>query len=86
MVWLKKLEDCHDCSAKPGAMHADGCDVERCSICGGQRLLCECRGHDKGFARWTGMWPGYAEALLLGIDLNEFAAKYGDVFFIKPKV
>lgn len=80
----EQLEICHDCGAKPGEIHADNCDVERCSVCGGQRLQCNCEDHDKEFARWTGIWPGAAEADYLGINLNEFSMKYSDVFFIKP--
>jgi hypothetical protein len=81
-----ELQKCHDCRAKPGEIHQDGCDVERCSVCGGQRLLCDCAGHDKSFARWTGLWPGYAESRLMGLDLNEFASRgYDEIFFIKPK-
>ena len=83
---MKTLGDCHDCGAKPGNIHLDGCDTERCSSCGGQRLQCDCPDHDPAFARWTGIWPGYAEATLLGIDLNEFASQgYEQVFFVKPK-
>ena len=79
------LEDCHDCGAKPGKVHTDGCDVERCSVCGGQRLGCNCEGHDKRFARWTGIWPGEVESEYLGVDLNEFDMKYRHIFFVKPK-
>ncbi len=82
---VNELQDCHDCDAKPGEIHEDGCDVERCSVCRGQRLQCKCRGHDKAFARWTGIWPGKAEADYLGVDLNGFAMSYSDIFFIKPK-
>jgi len=82
----KKLQICHDCKAKPGEVHRKGCDVEICSVCGGQRLQCSCRAHDPRFARWTGIWPGKAEAIFLGIDLNEFLDKrYDEIFFIKPK-
>ena len=78
-----KLQTCHDCGAKPGEPHDDGCDVERCSVCGRQRLQCDCVGHDKQFARWTGIWPGKAEADYLGIDLNEFDIKYSELFFAR---
>ena len=31
----------------------------------------------------TGIWPGEAEAEYLGVDLNEFAAKYSKLFFVR---
>ena len=84
-ILFKKLSNCPDCGAKPGEIHADGCDVERCSVCGGQRLSCTCKGHDKAFARWSGFWPGILEAEALGIDLNEiYRSNYHKVFFVKP--
>lgn len=64
---LIKLENCHDCGAKPGQVHDSGCDVERCSVCGGKWIGCGCKGHDRYFARWTGIWPGYAECMALGL-------------------
>jgi len=82
---MKGLNNCPDCNTKPGRCHTDGCDVERCSVCGGQRLQCDCTGHDKYFARWVGIWPGEAEATFLKVDLNEFSEKYGKIFFTKPK-
>src|ERR1035438_10795694 len=84
-VEIEELRNCHDCGAKPGQPHYVGCDTEQCSVCGGQRLQCECHGHDRLFARWTGLWPGAAEAAVLGIDLNEFHRRgYNKIFFIKP--
>lgn len=90
---MKPLRNCHDCGAKPGQMHSSGCDVERCSSCGGQKLSCECEDHDPSFSRWTGIWPGWGECLAIDLirrdgtpDLNEFLKKGLDkVFFVKPK-
>ena len=81
---MNELTNCHDCTAKPGHQHKDGCDVERCSVCGGQRLSCDCKGHNKDFSKWKGIWPGKAEADYLGIDLNEFQ-KYSKIFFVEQK-
>lgn len=79
------MHDCHDCGAKPGEPHGGCCDVEVCSVCGGQRLCCNCPGHDEYFARWTGFWPGMLECIALGIDLNTFAAGGFDlIFHVKP--
>lgn len=83
---FEPLGDCPDCGVSPGKLHFDGCDVERCTVCGSQRLSCGCIGHDAKFARWTGIWPGKAESDYLGINLNEFYDNdLHKVFFRKPR-
>ena len=80
-----ELVCCPDCGVEPGNPHRDGCDVERCSVCGGQRFGDNCEGHDKAWSRWAGIWPGGAEADYLGIDMSEFYRRgLHKIFFVKP--
>lgn len=50
-------DTCPDCGTPVGQPHNNECDVERCSICGTQRISCECEGHDPAKSVWTGEWP-----------------------------
>jgi hypothetical protein len=52
---------CPDCGTLVGERHADGCDVEECTVCRQQRFMCLCDGHDADAAAWEGEWPGGAD-------------------------
>lgn len=72
--------DCSDCHVKPGSLHVEGCDMERCAHCGGQRISCGCGelddeegSPDPAFDEdkyprlpWTGLYPGTDACVELG--------------------
>ena len=58
---------CHDCGARPGALHEPHCDVEQCPACGRQSISCGCPPRRKRRRLpWTGEWPGVAECSEFG--------------------
>lgn len=39
---MREGDRCHDCGATKGNYHHWGCDAERCPVCGGQLISCDC--------------------------------------------
>jgi hypothetical protein len=84
---MTNLRYCPDCGARPGQVPMLNCDMERCSVCAGQRLQCQCPGHDRAFARWLGQSPAEVFSAAMGIDIDEYFAMRGDdIFCIKPRI
>jgi hypothetical protein len=53
--------NCPDCNVSQGKSHIPGCDVERCSVCKIQKLMCRCENHNPELSVWEGLWPGVFE-------------------------
>lgn len=44
--WGADRRPCHDCGVIKGELHVEGCDVERCPGCDGQRFNCDCEPYE----------------------------------------
>lgn len=53
----RRRNKCPDCGCRYEYKHKSGCAVERCSMCGGQQILCRCPDHDPEKTRWFGALP-----------------------------
>jgi hypothetical protein len=40
--WGAKDRACGDCGVIKGQFHVAGCDIERCALCDGQVISCDC--------------------------------------------
>lgn len=70
------IRPCPECSVKPGKPHKPGCDVARCTNCGGQAITCDCPEDVGAGDVWDGRWPGTKECYEKG-----YVVKWtGDIF------
>ena len=57
---------CPGCKAQTGSYHAEGCEIEQCSACGGERSACFCETDEHPRIAFDGEFPGAQAARNLG--------------------
>lgn len=72
---------CPDCGTAVDEPHINECDIELCSICKGQKITCDCEGHDPMASAWTGEWPEPEEVgpLELVEKLSAMVEQHADI-------
>jgi len=78
-------EKCPDCGAGVGEEHSRNCDIERCSVCGIQSLMCfeHEKEHEKEHDPAKVVWDGYRPGVMECYDRGWFAKFVPNMGFMR---